>query len=65
MTANNDSSVGGHVTGIGATRRTDSWWISPAIVVAFIGVAKSPLYALNGPLEVIALHTAAVSAVDR
>ena len=41
MTANNDSSVGGHVTGIVATRRTDSWWISPAIVVDFIGVCFS------------------------
>ena len=41
MTGNSDSSVGGHVTGIGATRRTDSWWISPAIVVAFIGVCFS------------------------
>ncbi len=38
MTNNSDSSVGGHVTGIGATRRIDSWWISPAYVVAFIGV---------------------------
>jgi len=36
MTGNPDSNPGGHVVGLGATRRTDSWWLSPALVVAFI-----------------------------
>jgi hypothetical protein len=29
--------VGGHVSGLGATNRTDNWWVGPALTVAGLG----------------------------
>lgn len=49
-----DASVGGHVDGLGATGRTDQWWIGPAFTAAvfsawllyfFISAAQGKYYA--------------------
>jgi hypothetical protein len=68
-----DASVGGHVEGLGATQRTDQWWIGPAVTAAvftawlvyfFVAAAQGKYYAAGpyiSPFYISYVHPDAVT----